>query len=187
MGRVQGATDLPLTEVGRLEVQGLAEGLMGTRLGVVIAAPDEGSSETARLIAKATGARVQIEAGLAEMHLGLWEGLRTEELQNRCKAGKVFVDDGPGVVPPEGAESLEEYQARILEVVRGLVGKRRLRPVGLVVRPMALGVLRCALKDEDLDSFWQMIASHPGSEWYQVGRHDPRLSPGSPRRRASAA
>lgn len=174
LGRVQGSADLPLCDAGRAEIDQRAGDLAGTKLSTLYAAPDEASRETARIIAKATGARVVVEAGLGEMHLGLWEGLLCSALEAKCKAGKVFLEDGQGVIPPGGTESLDQYRSRLLPVMNGLVTRRKVN-VGVVLRPIALGVVRCALGGVGLEAFWEMVRTRPATEWYEMGRHDQRM------------
>lgn len=165
LDRVQGSTDLPLCDAGRKDVVEQVKGLAGVKLGCVMCGPDEASRETARILAKATGARVQVEAGLGELHLGLWEGLLASSLENKCWAGKVFLTDGAGVVAPGASESLEQYRDHVAPVFAGLVGRRR-GPVGMVLRPIALGVIRCELDGGGLDKWCEMGENAAPLEWY---------------------
>jgi broad specificity phosphatase PhoE len=174
LGRVQGSADLPLSGAGRADIDQRARQLEGTRLGAVISAPDEASRETANVLAKATGGRVQVDPALGELHLGLWEGLLCSALEAKCKAGKLFLEGGAGIVPPGGTESLDQYQARLLPNVARLIGRRR-GDSAVVLRPIALGTLRCALNTVGLDAFWDMVRDRPGAEWYDLIRNDPRL------------
>lgn len=175
LGRVQGSADLPLSSAGRADIDQRARQLEGTRLGSVISAPDEASRETAAVIAKATGGRVLVDQSLGELNLGLWEGLLCSALEAKCKAGKLFLEGGAGIVPPGGTESLEQFQARLLPNVARLVGRRR-GDSALVLRPIALGTLRCAFNSVGLSAFWEMVRDRPSAEWYDLSRNDPRLS-----------
>lgn len=177
LGRVQGSADLPLSQAGRADIDQRARELESTRLSVVVCAPDEASRETAAILAKASGARVMAESGLGELHLGLWEGLLGSALEAKCRAGRVFLEGGQGVVPPGAQESLEQFQARLLPEVFRLVGRRR-GDCAIVLRPIALGTLRCALNNVGLEEIWDMVRSRPNFEWYSLDRNDPRFKGG---------
>jgi broad specificity phosphatase PhoE len=191
LGRVQGAADLPLAAVGLEGVQGQAQGLSSQKLNSIACAPDEASRATAELLKKATGCRkVVIVPELGEMALGLWEGLRYEELENRyCRAGRQFLTDPCGVIVPEG-EAFESYGDKVRAALAQVMARqKRGATVGVVVRPIALGVMRCLLNTADFGQLWAMLNDRPDVEWYQVAKNDPRLvaPPRRPRRSASAA
>lgn len=191
LGRVQGAADLPMAAAGLATVQGQIAALPDPPLEAVLAAPDEASQATATLLAAAAGLkRVQTIPELGEMALGLWEGLRYEELENRyCSAGRLFLDDPTGVHAPEGDE-FQEYAPRIHAAMARIVAKRKPgTSCGIVVRPMALGLLRCFLNGADPCRIWAMLKDRPDLEWYDCSKNDPRMavSPRRPRRPASAA
>lgn len=190
-GRVQGATDLPLSPEGEAKVREALAGLGGVGLDRVICAPDEASRQTARLLAGAAGVgRAHVVHELGEMRLGLWEGLRYEDLEARyCRAGRLFLDDPCGVQAPEG-EALVAYAERLVRALGKVLGKAKGgSSVGLVLRPIALGVVRCVLNGADISQMWAMVTERPDVEWYQIQRDDPRLAapPRRPERPASAA
>ncbi|HMN39593.1 MAG TPA: histidine phosphatase family protein [Phycisphaerales bacterium] len=191
LGRVQGAADLPLTRSGLTAVQGQTTGLISHKLNSIVCAPDEASRATAELLKKATSCRrLTVSPELGEMALGLWEGLRYEELENRyCRAGRQFLTDPSGVLVPEG-EAFEDYSDKIRSALAGVMARqKRGATVGVVVRPIALGVMRCLLNSADLGQLWAMLSDRPDVEWYQLSNNDPRLvaPPRRPRRSASAA
>lgn len=191
LGRVQGSADLPLSPAGAEAFKATLEELGGLTLDRIVCAPDEASRQTASLLTQSAEARKSsVCKGFAEMALGLWEGLRYEELEERyCRAGRLFLDDPSGVQAPEG-EAVEEYAGRVIAALAEVLGKARAgSAVGIVVRPLALGVIRCALNDASLCELWSMVRERPDVEWYQVQKNDPRLAapPRRPRRPASAA
>ena len=74
---------------------------------------------------------------LGEMALGLWEGLRNEELENRyCSAGRLFLDDPTGVHAPEGDE-FQEYASRVQTAMARIAAKFE----GLAVQPSRGGYI----------------------------------------------
>lgn len=186
-GRVQGAADLPLSPAGRSVVQAEASTLLGRELAMVLTAPDEASRETARLVAEATGSKVVVVPELAEPALGLWEGMRYDDLEKRyCRAGRVFLEDPCGVVAPDG-DALPATAERVLKAFAKATSRCKAgASVAVVVRPIALGVIRCALNEADLGQLWAMATDRPAMEWYAIHSNDPRLGR-HPRRAAAVA
>lgn len=189
LGRVQGSMDLPLSASGKTSVSGHLSSLGPLSLDRVLCAPDEGSRQTACQMCSVAGVRrATVVPELAEMHLGLWEGLRTEELEQRyCRAGRLFWEDPAGVVAPDG-EALESYARRVVPAFARVLGKLKAgQNVGLVVRPIALGLIRCVLNSAELSELWSMVKDRPESEWYQIVTNDPRLAVVPGKSRADAA
>lgn len=185
-GRVQGSCDLPMTAEGRDQVVRRVQTLSSTKFTSILTAPDEASRDTAKLLAKTGAGRVSALPELAEVPLGLWEGLRLDELEERyCRAGRLWLEDPSGVTAPEG-QCVAEYAERVMAVLLERLG--RCRPgtsVALVVRPIALGVVRCALNEVEMSQMWTMIHERPDDEWYDLTPNDSRLK--APPRRTDAA
>jgi probable phosphoglycerate mutase len=191
LGRVQGAADLPLAAGGRALVEEQMGKLAGQKLGWIACAPDEASRATAEILKGTTGAKkIEVVSDLGEMALGLWEGLRYQELEERfCRAGRQFLDDPCGVLAPDG-EGIEAYAEKVRGALAWVAGRqKRGAAVGVVVRPIALGVSRCILNTAELGELWAMLNGRPDLEWYQISKNDPRLvsPPRRPRRSVSAA
>lgn len=190
-GRLQGACDLPLSDCGRAEIETLIRSLGQVTLANVICAPDEASVETAKLVASAgrrLAARIHAMPELAEPHVGLWEGMRQEDLEDRYpRAWGQFTEDVLSVTPPEG-ETIDSLQARLLPAVARAVSKARAGSrICIVLRPFALGVLRCRLKGVSLNEAWKLSGPTMTPEWYEIDKNDPRLRPAEPAPAASAA
>ncbi len=191
LGRVQGAADLPMAAAGVQAAQEQVAQFAGQKLVAIATAPDEASRATAKLLAQATGVkRVTSVPQLGEIALGLWEGLRYEELEQRyCSAGRQFMDNPSGVTAPEG-DQVDAYAARVQEALGQVVGGHRAGSnIGIVVRPIALGLMRCFLNGAEICELWAMLKDRPDAEWYDVPRNDPRLvaSTRGQRNAASAA
>lgn len=148
-GRIGGSTDVPLAPAGVDAVRCWTASLAGTNLSTVFCGPDEASRVTATAIASATGAKVKVVDQLAEIHLGLWEGLLEAELQEKCPtAYRTWMEDPACVSAPEG-ETIEDVRERVLEAVGKIIEKARpgTGAVALVLRPIALAVVSAALGD----------------------------------------
>lgn len=143
--RLGGRADMPLSglgfEIARRHANQLPK---GRSLGCVVSGTDEASREVARLLAERTTepARVRVEPDLAEMDVGLWEGMRRGELLGRCpKVCRGWEADGNAFTPPEG-ESFAEVSDRIGRVMERLVGRSKGDGLTVVVRPIVAGIVK---------------------------------------------
>lgn len=175
-GRLCGATDLPLCEVGRAQ---LLDDLAAAQadaapveLSVILAAEDDASRATAQVIADSVVPPVKVRAfeGLSEVGLGLWEGrLGRDLLERNPTAFKRWLDDPTSVDAPEG-EAFAEGAERILTGLGRALEKFRdtTKPVGVVLRPLALGIVRAALAGRDTAEAGAMGRDAPRFEWHAL-------------------
>ena len=83
-GTFQGQTNSPLSELGRVQAQRLAERLKKEHINVdrLISSTLGRAIETAEYIAQAIECKLETEPGLQEIDLGNWEGLRWNQISN---------------------------------------------------------------------------------------------------------
>jgi broad specificity phosphatase PhoE len=79
--RYFGATDIPLSELGREQVRRARELVAGQAFEVVWASSLSRAAESARILAP--GHAIRLEADFREVHFGRWEGLTREEIAAR--------------------------------------------------------------------------------------------------------
>ena len=172
--RLQGKSDLPLTEKGCEGVASAVEAFIdanpGIESGTVHTGPSEGARETARIVAKRFGVRTKSHAGLEGMDLGLWEGLLREDLVDRySKAFKQWREDPAAVRAPEG-ETLLELERRLLSTVGRILEKAGEAPPSLVLRPIQLTLLLTRIRGEETAGFWGRMEGMPPFQRVEVAR-----------------
>ena len=113
IGRWQGATDIPLSDVGRAQARSLADRLRDRRIARVHASQLSRALETAQIIAARLGAPAPTaDPRLRERGYGAFEGLTREECAERFPGvWEQYLADRR-VVPP-GAEPQAEVTERI--------------------------------------------------------------------------
>lgn len=171
-GRLSGSCDLPLCEAGCRDAEDLAAKLASTPLSVIYCGPDDACVATAEAVARVTGSKVKPIADLGEIGLGLWEGLLGSEIEEKYPtAYRQWIEDPASVNAPEG-EPMLEAEDRILGAVAKALDKVRdgSGGVALVLRPLALGVVRCWLAGEAVSNLWSMVKGCPSAEWRVVPR-----------------
>ena len=113
IGRWQGRTDIPLSEVGRAQALALAARLRDRGISQIYASDLSRARETAEIVAQALGVmRVECDPRLRERGFGCFEGLTREECAERhAEAWKRYLADHRNT--PADAEPQGEVVARV--------------------------------------------------------------------------
>lgn len=192
-GRVQGHTDVPLSEHGRLQARALGKRLAGHRFSAVYASDLLRATETAEVIAQDREASVTAEADLREFSYGAWEGLTLAEAEARDP--EVFAARmrlrGRAFAAPGG-----EDMPRMLKRVRRFCARAAERhdpaeDVLVVAHGGSVRALLVCLLGLTEEHFWRfrvdcgglsIISNHPGGRVLEVWNdtaHLPGRSEGS--------
>lgn len=176
-GRLQGQTDLPMLAEAATALTERLAGVTVEGLSAVMSGPDEASLATAELLAERAGVRVQGVDDLRELDLGLWAGLRVEELEERFeRAGRQWLENPAAISAPQG-ETLEAMAERVLPVLeRAIVKKRSAASVAVVLRPIVHAYVRCRLERLETTEMWRICSEPAEPSWYDLGPSDTRLS-----------
>jgi probable phosphoglycerate mutase len=173
-GRVVGNADVPLGDHGRARARAAAELIRARGEVSRVHAPARGhAAEAAAVLAEALGGGVPVVSSeqLAELHLGLWQGLTDDELARRHKvAFRAFVDCARAVVPPEG-EEVDAARARLgRELARITKRRRRDRRSVVVVAPELAFVLLVAAVEgrEAPDELWQVRRAGDDVRFFEI-------------------
>ncbi len=160
-----------MSRSGHTTAEETAADLASSGISLVLCGSDEASVETANLVAASTGAKVRTVDGLGEVHLSLWEGLRSTDLEERFpSACRQWLDD-PAIINAPDGESLLEARARIVgALTRTLERIRAGTTVGVVLRPIALGIVRCWLASCPTCQLWTEVNGAPASEPFEIPR-----------------
>lgn len=138
--RLQGDTDLAMSSAGVSTTHEQARLWMATRNGETVrtihAAPDEASQQTAAIYAEFCNAKVKVVPELAEMHLGLWQGLTVEELRERYRSTFAQWQADCGATAAPQGELPDEAERRLRAAFKRI--SRAGDALVLVLRPMML-------------------------------------------------
>lgn len=128
IGRWQGATDIPLSEVGRAQARRLAARLRDSRITQVYASQLSRALETAHIVAAGLGAPAPtVDPRLRERGYGAFEGLTREECAERFPGvWEQYLADRR-VVPP-GAEPQAQVTERITAALLEIAAAAETRP-----------------------------------------------------------
>ena len=117
VGRWQGKTDIPLSDVGRAQAQQLRERMRGRGIGRVYASDLGRARETAHIVAASLGLTpVTLDARLRERGFGCFEGLTRAECElHHPEAWSRYLADRRST-PPD-AEPQAEVVARMMSAL----------------------------------------------------------------------
>jgi broad specificity phosphatase PhoE len=143
--RYQGQSDVPLSALGRRQAELVAGRLAGGKIDAVYASDLVRAWQTASVIAEKNGLQAFSEPRLRELKFGVLEGLTFEEAQSRYpEMIAAWLDDFNR--PPEGAETIDLFNARVLSLLDDLKRKHDEQVVLLVAHGGSLSeILRIAL------------------------------------------
>ena len=111
--------DLPLSDTGRAAARALGERLAGVPFDRVVSSPLARGRETASLVVP--GVRFEIDARLAEMDYGRWEGLTYAQIDAADAAGRRRWEEDPARLACPGGESGDQVALRVRSLLADLL------------------------------------------------------------------
>ncbi len=155
---IYGHTDVELTDVGRIQMEALAERLRHTRINAVFSSDLKRSHVGAKIIGRHHDVPVLAVPELREMSFGAWEGLTLGEVQERFPGELIEREkDLAGYRMPGGGECLKAFSRRILSCIEEIFHEREGENLLVVAHGM---VNRVILSDALGMDFSRIFALH---------------------------
>ena len=147
-----GFTDTPLTPIGRMQMERLAERLRHADIGIIYSSDLQRSSLGARIIARDHDAEVFQLPELRELNFGTWEGLSLTELTEQFpeEAAKRKVDILNYQIP-EG-ETILGFSKRINVCLNSILAGNHDKDILIVAHKGVNRVILCHLLGLDLSN-----------------------------------
>lgn len=146
--RIQGHTDVELSDLGRLQVEKLSLSLKKERIEAIFSSPLRRAYETAQAIARFHNLNISIEENLRELNHGDFESLTLQDLKEQHESFlKKWKEDPASVVMPNG-ESLFQVQERVWETIKTIIHSEK--DTLVVSHGMALMTLLCKIQNLSL-------------------------------------
>jgi len=140
--RIQGQLDPPLSDEGRRQAERLGQRIAGRRFAGFYSSDLKRAVETAQAIEAATGLKAEPMAGLREIFLGEWEGLRTDDLAVRFPEAWASWTDEPDWDLVPGGEGAALFETRVAAALDEILGRHSHGDVVVVTHG---GVIQIAL------------------------------------------
>ena len=154
--RLVGSHSLPLHQQASAELKSLVDSMAEPITAVHVDKTNEAAITVGKWLATRFKLRTRHSAELAEMNLGLWQGLDRGTLRTRFESSFPQWEQNPlNVTPPQG-ESLEQAIERLRRGAQKILKRNKGLTIALPIRPLAMQILLGLLRNEQP----QEIAAH---------------------------
>jgi broad specificity phosphatase PhoE len=164
VGRIQGHSDTPLDAVGQRQAQQAAQWLsVRIQNPVAVYSSDlQRAWHTAQAIADALGAPLHPEPALRERHWGLWEGLTSNEIQQRFPDHHFTYLYDPMMGTPPEAEPMQAFWQRVRALGHRLLEQHPSGEVVVVGHGGSLRILLCEALAGDIQTYRRIRLDNTG-------------------------
>lgn len=155
--RLQGRTNIRLTDYGRELARKTGQALRQTEINKIYSSPLDRAYETALLIRGDRAIEIEKDERLLELNFGSYEGRTVTELQEDKSTSFCYFFSEPERYRPDGTgESLEELCARAAEFMRQEIEPRekKWKRVMLVAHGAMNKALMSYIKGNEVRDFW---------------------------------
>jgi broad specificity phosphatase PhoE len=154
-GRIKGSLSIPLSELGRGQVEKAVQELSAEELGAIYCSPCESAQQTAHLLARDRRIKPKVIKKLSNLDHGLWHGkLIADVRRQQPRVYKSCREHPEEVCPPEG-ESMCEARSRVAKALARILRRHREGTLALVVPEPMASLVRCILVQSDLPDLWK--------------------------------
>jgi broad specificity phosphatase PhoE len=148
--RLQGQTDIELSDFGREQARRLGARLAGDDLAAVYSSDLRRCVETARIALAGRQLEPILMPELREINLGEWQGHTTDELRRLVPDELARVWGNPVDEAPRGGETRRELQTRVVAAITTIAARHPDERVLVVSHGGALRALACWVLLSDL-------------------------------------
>lgn len=155
--RIQGSKDPGLSEKGRRQAKALARRLKKENVEVIYTSGLKRCVQTARMIAKETGAGVKVSSGIEEIILGDWQGRTVEEVKKIYPKVYAAWLKAPSRAKIPGWEGITRFTKRVDNAFKSILSGN---PASRVCVVTHMGVITAYLSralDTDFDRLFKTI------------------------------
>ena len=161
-GRIQGHTDIGLSENGAQQARSLGQRLADRQIDVAYSSDLKRTSETARLALGDRNVVLNETPRLREYHKGIFEGMTLTEIQTQ------FPDEYPKYLEkdlsyaPEGGETTRDVSTRMASIFQEIKAKHLDETVLVVSHGGALRAAMVSLLGMPLEGNWSFVFGNCG-------------------------
>ncbi|MBI4674420.1 MAG: alpha-ribazole phosphatase [Chloroflexi bacterium] len=150
-----GQQDVPLSELGQRQAAQLAEHLAETPLAEIYASPLKRANDTVQPLAKLKHQNITLDARLAEIHHGAWEGNSASEVRTQYAAEYLAWRTQPHRVQMPEGESLEDVAQRVQSFLRDVLAAYADGNILIATHDAVLRVIVLQTMLMGLEYFWR--------------------------------
>ena len=173
-GRIKGTLDIPLSEVGAVQVNRIVGELHAIAINHLYTSPCRSADQTAQAVAADHKLKVKSLADLQNLDHGLWHGKLVEEVKHsQPKVFRQLQEHPETVCPPEG-EPISTALERVRSTIARLTRKHKSGTIALVVPEPLASLVRSILQHSDVGDLWQ--AECEGGSWQLIDVQPERVA-----------
>jgi len=165
--------DIHINGEGRKQAEQMAARMDKVKLDAVYSSPLERAVETAEYLARSRGLEIQRRERLGEIHVGAWEGQKTEEL-NKTDEWRMFQVYPSGARPP-GGETGRELQMHAVDEVEAICTAHPEGTIAIVSHSDTIKAIVAHYVGIHLDLFQRLVASPASVTVLWIGPWGSRL------------
>ncbi|MCH7950074.1 MAG: histidine phosphatase family protein [Candidatus Dadabacteria bacterium] len=153
--RLIGTTDLPLCDVGWAEIEETLPIIESLNFNRIVTSPLKRAHDTSKSYADKIGIPLDIHQDLRELDHGDWNGQKYDDLlaDPNSDFTKWFIDGDTSIPIPNGPETLEEVQERIVRTISEIALAYPGEKVLVVMHKHIRSIFTCYLLGVDLSNF----------------------------------
>jgi phosphoserine phosphatase len=172
--RWQGFADRPLTDLGREQAVALAKRLGDTELDAVYSSDLQRARDTAEIVARSKGLRVETTPDLREVDVGSWSGLTRAEAEARFPdAYARWLQGGEGW---DDGETYEEMSRRVVAAIVRVAAQHPNGSVLVVAHGGSIRAVHAAALGLDVHTYRRIQRVEPNATLSAVCVDGGRLS-----------
>jgi len=155
----RGRTNIPLSDVGRMQAAALAGRLSAERLLAIYCSPLMRAYETAECIADCHGLHAQQISDLTDMDYGAWEGLQHAQVAQEYAPLYARWRSEPHLVQPPDGETLAQVRERAVTALDDLAARHPNATAVVVSHRVVNKLILCHALGLGNDAFWRIRQS----------------------------
>lgn len=154
--KLQGRTDIPLNEEGRVMAEKAGEEYKDIHFDVCYCSPLVRAKETAQIVLKGRNIPIITDDRLVEMGFGVCEGVENSFQIPDCPINVFFKQPEKYITPVENAESLEDLFARTKAFLKEVVEPKLKsgKDILIIGHGAMNSSIVCQVKDIPIEKFW---------------------------------
>lgn len=173
-GRFQGQLDAPLSALGVLQAQALAERISRQMPpATIVSSPLSRARRTAEIVAERSGVAVSIDERLIEICHGEWQGLLKDDVVRRWPALYRQWHEAPATVTFPDGESLLHVQARLDSFLGD--ASSMTSPVLVCTHEVVLRLAALWASHESLEHYFEWRTENAAITEIEIDRGRPKL------------
>jgi len=165
----RGRMDFPLNEVGIHQAECLAKELLKFKIDAIYSSPLSRALDTAKPIAAMQNLEIEIEPDLANISLGIWEGMPHKEVSQKFPQEYHLWKTEPEKLKIPGGENLADVQSRSVSAIERIIQKHKGRTIAAVTHRAVVKPLIAGLIGIPAPYFWKI---HMDNASYSIIHHN---------------